>query len=712
MATIEFEDEEGGSKEDKILSTALKRFQKCEESMVDIRREMLDDLNFVAGNHWNEIIKKDRTSPGQERPCLVIDRVTPVVNQIVNDYKRNRTMMKVRPANDDATEVTAKIIDGMVRHIQYNADSTNAIDMALESCVRCSLGFFQIRNDYDAEDSMNQVILMDRVENPFTVYFPIHLCKQPDFSDAPYCFITDDVPTEDFKEENPGVDLSSWKGSGIGDGNNKWLNQDFVRVAEYFVREETKAKLYMLSDGTVVENKEQIPEGLTIVKERETTKSKVMWYKLCMSKILDSKELPSKWIPVIPVIGGEINIEGKKHYISAIRFAKDPQRMLNYLKSCQAERIALSPLAPWIAAEGQVEDNHDIWEASNRKNIGVLTYKPVTLAGVLVGQPSRVAPPDISSGITEALRETVDDIKATTGIYDASLGARSNETSGRAIIARQKEGDNANYHFVDNLNRAMRHACRIIVDMLPKIYDTARIVRILGNDMNESVAMVNAHYHNGKNPNPNGEIYDLSVGRYDVIVDTGPSYQTQKLETSDLLISICQGNPNLAAQTADLQAKLAGAPQDIIDRFRKLLPPGLVEQDNNQKGVPPAQVQQMAQEYEAKIADLQKLLEQAMEDVEKLEKQVADKQAGIRAHLLETRIKSDTDIEKAHIANSHGYAMENYRNAIENNPALAEIINDLSLRLAQIENTVKVNTAPARPAETQVGGVPNVNANA
>jgi hypothetical protein len=399
----------------------------------------------------------------------------------------------------------------------------------------------------------------------------------------------------------------------------------------------------------------------------------------------------------------ELNIEGKKMYFSAIRFAKDPQRMMNYLKSCQAERIALAPLSPWVAAEGQIEDYRDTWEASNRKNIAVLPYKPQTIGGVLVGSPQRVQPPDVSVGITEAIRETADDIKAVTGIYDASLGAQGNETSGKAIIARQKEGDTANFHFFDNLARSMRHGARIIVDMIPRVIDTARIVRIVGNDKAESVAMVNAQYHNGDNPNPNGELYDITAGKYDVVVDTGPSYQTQRLETSDLLVSLCQGNPQLAANTADLQAKLAGAPQDIVDRFKKMLPPGLTEQDKKEISV--QQVQAMEQQYKQLIGALDETVEKMGKEIERLEFEAKNKSAVIEADILKTKMNNDAQIEKTIIANSHETGMEAQRRAYEDNPALAELINSLSARLGQIEQMMnKTSAAPARNAESTAKG--------
>jgi P2-related tail formation protein len=688
--------------EDKIVVEALDRFRKCEESSAEIRSAMLDDLKFLSGDQWDEGIKRERTLPGMERPCLVVDRLNPVINQIVNDGRQNRQQMKVRPAGGE-DEPTAKIIDGMVRYIQNQSDSQSAFDTALEYAVRCSMGYFQIRNDWEDENSFDQKIVIDRIENPLTVYFPVHLCKASDYSDAPYCFITDDVPTEDFKAEYPDVDVSSWEATGIGDTGNTWTTEDTVRVAEYFVKEEKTKTIYLLSNGDVTDNKGNLPEGVTVVKSRESIETKVMWYKLCSGAILDKKEIPCKWIPVIPVTGVEMNIGGKKKYFSAIRFAKDSQKMMNYLKSCQAERIALAPLSPWIAAEGQIEDYNDIWAVANKRNIGVLPYKPQSISGVLVGAPQRVQAPDVSVGIVETIKETVDDIKAATGIYDASLGARSNETSGKAIIARQKEGDTANYHFVDNLSRSMRHCTRIIVDMVPKIYVTARIVRTLGNDFTEAVAMVNAQYNNGENINPNGELYDITAGKYDVVTDTGPSYQTQRQETSELLVSLCQGNPQLAANTADLQAKLAGAPQDIIDRFRKMLPPGLVEQ--NKKDIPAQQVQVMEEQYKSMIQTLNQLVEKMGSEIERLEFEAKNKTAQIEADILKTQMNNETQIEKTLLTNSHAVGMDASKRAYENNTATAELINTLSARLEQIETMLqKTGTAPARNAAEETRG--------
>jgi hypothetical protein len=605
-------------KDDDILAEALKRFDICEDVNSEINEEALDDLRFIIGDQWPESIRKERADDA--RPCLTINKLPNYVNQVVNDQRQNRPAIKVRPVDDEADVKTANVINGIVRHIQYNSDAEIAYDTACDYAVSCSRGYLRILTDYTNSTSFDQEILIKRIDNPFSVHFPIHLCKEADYSDAPYAFITDWISKDSFKKQFPDEDMSDFETNYTGE--TKWMKEDSLRIAEYFYVEESTKKLYLFSDGTTsFELPPSLPEGIELVKERETVVKKVNWYLLSGKKILQKKEWPGKWIPVIPVLGKEINVEGKKNYISLVRFAKDPQRMYNYWKSSETEMVALAPKVPFVGAEGQFEGHEGKWQTANRKNHAYLEYKPTTVAGQPAPPPQRQRQTEIPSAIVNAARESNEDIKATTGIFDASLGARGNETSGRAIMARQNQGNTANFHFTDNLNRAIRHAGRIIVDLIPLIYDTERSVRILGDNKKEEVVFVNKEYTDGKGASV---LYDLSAGQYDVVMDTGPSYMSKRIEATEAMIQLAQTFPNAVPLIMDKVAENLDFPgaSDIAIRFKKMLPEQLKEDDG--QGGPTIEdikkAQQTVQQQQEMIQEMDKVIQKMSSDLESKDK--------------------------------------------------------------------------------------------
>jgi hypothetical protein len=657
-------------KDKKIIEKALEHYKLCVELNTFIEADAIDDLKFVLGQHWPADIIKERNEDG--RPCLVINKIPSFVSQVVNDERENRPTAKIRGVDMTTDKDKAEVIGGMVRHIDSYSNADQAHDTAFEYAVECGYGFFRVTTDYCDPKSFDQEILVKRIDDPLSVRFPFTLCKEADYSDAPFCFIEQLIPRKQFEEQYPEVDVSDWETSTQKTVN--WITQDHVRLAEYWVVETEKKTIYSVDDGNGgFQTVEELPEGVEASKEREIDVKTIKWYLLTASDIIDSGEFPAENIPIIPVVGREIIVEGRKHFISLTRNAKDPQRMLDYWKSAETEAIALAPKAPYIAAAGQIEGYESIWAASNRKNIAVLPYNPVDKNGQLLPPPQRTQAPQIATGIVNAIGEANDDLKATTGIFDASLGAQGNETSGRAITARKREGDTSNFHFIDNLGRAIRSATRIKVALIPKIYDTARAQRILGEDMKEKIIMINQEYHDpekGQNV-----LYDVTVGRYDVVVDIGPSYATQKMESAENLLDFAKAVPIASQVAPDLLAQnLEFAGADILaERLRKTIPPKFLgdnEKPNQAPGVPEEEVAQIVgdvQKLQQESAMLQQQLQQAFQQMQTMGaenqklKQGAEQQAMQRQHdaaqsendrqaqVAQTVIKSQADIEKEKI---------------------------------------------------------------
>ena len=284
--------------------------------------------------------------------------------------------------------------------------------------------------------------------------------------------------------------------------------------------------------------------------------------------------------------------------------------MYNYWCSQEAEMLALAPKAPFIGYGGQFEGYEHQWKTANTTNWPYLEVNPDATDGQggVLPLPQRAMPPMAQTGLIQAKLGASEDIKSTTGQYDASLGMVSNERSGRAILARERQGDTGTYHYVDNLARAIRYTTRQIVDLIPKIYDTRRVARIIGVDGETKLAKIDP-----MQPEPVREIrdetgvlieriYNPSVGRYDVCVTTGPSYMTKRQEALDAMAQLLQGNPQLWAVAGDLFIKNMDWPgaQEMAARFAKTIDPKLLEDEDESPALQAAnqQIQAMGAELD------------------------------------------------------------------------------------------------------------------
>lgn len=569
-----------------FLAKARERFKLAQEAEARIREEALADLEFRAGRQWPDDVRSQRTL--DKRPCLTINRLPSIIKQVTNEQRQNRPAIKVSPVDDHADPETAEVIQGIVRHIEVNSNADQAYDKAHEDAVTMGFGYFRVVTEYLDPRSFDQEIVIKRIRNPFTVYFD-PACQEPDYSDARFAFIVEEVSKDEYKELYPRSEMAGLTDfASVGDRAAGWLTGSSVRVAEYFYVEKQPRTLAVLADGSVV-FLEEVPEGAQVVAKRETQVPTVHWCKINGIEKLEETAWPGQWIPIVPVLGDELDINGERQLIGMVRDAKDPQRMYNYWATAETEMIALAPRAPFIGAEGQFEGHEVAWKQANVRNFAYVEYKPTSVAGHPIPPPQRqVFEPPIQA-ISMARMQSAEDLKATTGIYDASLGARSNETSGVAIQARQREGDVANFHFTDNLSRAIRHCGRILIDLIPKVYDTPRVVRIIGADEQQKTVQVNQPFMEGGV----NKLYDLSVGRYDVTVSAGPSFMTKRQESVASMMELTKTYPQLAQIAGDLLVKNMDWPgaDQIAERLKKLLPPEL--QDDEEKPIPPCVQAQM-----------------------------------------------------------------------------------------------------------------------
>lgn len=637
-------------KDEEILEIAHKRFMLASEAEYEIRRESLEDLEFRSGKQWPDEIKSARDI--QQRPCITVNRLPQFVRQVTNDQRQNRPAIKVSPVDDNADIDTAKIMQGLIRHIEYNSGADIAYDTAFEGAVTHGFGYFRVLTDFVNPMSFDQEILIKKVTNAFSVYLDPYY-TEPDGSDANWGFIFEKVSKEDYKEMYGDTELASMNDwNALGDNNKGWASDNSCRIAEYFYKEYSEETIVMLRNGKTLlkSNYEDMKEkdlvndpNFEVVQERKTRIHKVIWCKLNAVEVMEKREWVGSFIPIIPVLGDCLNVDGEKKLEGIVRHAKDSQRMLNYWVSNETETITLAPKAPFIIAEGQIEGHEEQWNTANTKNHSALQYKPTSIAGKPVAPPQRnMGEPPIMA-ITNARSMASDDLKATTGIYDAAMGSQSNETSGIAIQRRNVQSQTSNFHYIDNLTRSLRHCGRIIIEIIPKVYDVPRAIRIIGEDDEEKIVRIQETFQEkGKDV-----LYNFSKGKYDVTVETGPSFTTKRQEATESMIAMSQHNPKFTEVAGDLMVKNMDWPgaQEISERLKKTLPPGIAEQDNDKMEVPPqvqAQMQQMNQMIEQLTENLNTANEQLKTDSIKLESNERIAFAKIEADLKKTMFNAES----------------------------------------------------------------------
>lgn len=630
-----------GDPDKELLKTIRERFNQATEFESVNRQERLDDVRFARlGDQWPEYAKYDRNRPGKERPMLVVNRLLQFRDRVVNEIRQNTPSIRIRPATDGADQETAEVLMGLVHHIQDNSNASIAYDTAVEWQVDTGLGYIRVRNDWASDTSFDQEIYIDRIPDPFKVYYDPH-SKSPDGSDAEWAILAEEIPKDEFKRLYPGVDETNFDAAGNGDMQG-WYTKDSVRIAEYYWLEHEPAQIQNPETGEI----------------RDTFIRKCMWAKCVGDKVLERTEVPTKFIPIVPVVGHEVWLQGKCYRSGLVRNAKDAQRLYNYYLSANAENVALAPKAPFIGVSGQFESDPN-WGRANKESLAYLEYDPVSIAGTPVGAPQRAMPPQASPAIMQAIQLAENDIMQSMGIYQPSLGDQSNETSGRALLLRQKQSETGNFHYQDNLNRAIRQIGRIVVDMIPKIYDHARVIRILGEDGTPREVNIDPNLPQASANTDNPEIdsiYNIGMGQYDVVCDSGPSYATKRDEAANMMLALTQANPSLFQTVGDLMMKNMDWPgaEEISKRLQMMLPPELQPTAQGEK-VDPQVIQaqrmmdQMASQMEEMGQELQYLRDQRIMTIQDKEREWFDSQTKrmeVEAGLIEKTEGLETMIQE------------------------------------------------------------------
>lgn len=665
-----------GEKKEKMLKLAKDRFDMCVRADQHNRNAATEDLRFLNGDMWEPAEKQRRKL--KNRPALQINLLGKYKNQVVNEIRQNKPRIKVRPVDSRGDVNIAKIRGGIISNIEYLSNAETIYDQAASSCVECGYGGWRILTRYCEENPFEEEIYMELLPNPLVAYLDPN-SKDPTGADAEYGFIYSKMSNEDFKDEYPGFNYPSEISEKGQVSNEMWWDKESVGVVEYFLKERVKVHKALMSDGEVKDYDEAKKEEsgwkklekdtgtaqkyASIVKDKDVEEVKVRWYKLTFTDILEEKDWGGTLIPICMVYGRERNIEGKRYIESMIRQAKDSQRLYNYWYTSAAEFIALAPKNPWLGSAKMFEGYETDFAASNIDNVPMLKAKhDPNFPGML---PQRQPAPQPPAAMFAAIAESKKNIEDTLGMFKSDMGDVGPERSGAAIRARQKPGDIGTFDFYDNLIRTVKYSGKVINDMIPTYYDTERDVRIKNMDGSESFVPINttagsALSKMSKEPSKyqgmdlqglKGQIdkkgfgahfNHLKEGKYDVVVDTGPSYATQRAEAVDMLVKMAQAEPTLLKVAGDIivsKMDIEGA-DEIAERIKKTLPPGLASPKPGEKPVQPlppspaAQVMMMkakTEEARQQVAVLKSKVE-----LVKLYKEVKESDHNIKQEIIKT----------------------------------------------------------------------------
>lgn len=608
------------AEDEKIVKEAKERANLCQAWESDSRKRGVQDTKFANGDsdnrwQWDDNLTSSRDNDG--KPSLTINKVQQHNLQIVNDAKQNKPGVNIRPVGDGATYEAAQVFEGVVRHIEYQSNAEQAYDTASEHQVEAGIGYWRIVTDYVSDDSFDQEIFIRRVKNPLSVYLDKDIAEA-DGSDARYGFVFEDVPRTQFEKEYPkhkdaaDVDLNA---------GDTWVTEDTIRICEYYRKEQKKDELvafivplpYKEAGQQIIVRKSKMDENQKAIFElvekaedtqrRDILSDEITWYKIAGSTIIDRRPWLGKYIPIVRVIGKETVIDGKLDRKGHTRAMKDPQRMYNYWCSESTAQVALQSKTPYVAPAAAIEGLETYWGKANVDSAAVLPYNSLTEDGKVIPPPQRQQPPQMASAYIQGMSLSQEQMMMASGQYQSQFGQNENATSGKAINERQRQGDTATYHFIDNLAIAIRFTGKILIDLIPKVYDTERVIEIIAKNGDKSKVQIDPNQADAHQPveNPDQErdkaaaIFNPKVGRYEVQSDIGPGYATRRQEAFNAMTQIASQNQQFMNVAGDLMFKAADFPMsdELAERWSRTIPPAI-------KGdAPPPEVQQMQQQLQA-----------------------------------------------------------------------------------------------------------------
>jgi hypothetical protein len=631
-------DRDGGA--DSIVSEAKVRFDRAKAAYSANRARAVEDTKFVMGDsdngwQWPAEILLARRQAADKRPCLTVNVTAQHCNQVINNIRQNRPQCTVKPGDADASRKTAEILGGLIRQIQQASNADVAHDTAAEHAIYGGEGYWRVITEYESPKSFNQKISIRPIENPQLVYID-PFCGLEKLK-AQWGFVFEDITKEEAKRlyGKDGVDPASWQ----TDAKGGWVNENTVRIADYYYCVNEPDTLYLLADGSTILESEAAAKGIPVESlkahaamieaaqggkaTRETSTPKWKYCKLIggHDAPVDEKDWAGDYLPIISVIGKELNVNGEIVRKGVVRDLKDPARMVNYSYSAAIETVALQNKIPYIAAAEAVEGYEQQWSNANQSTASYLPFNAFDENGNAIPKPERQQPAVMPQAQVSMLQLSVEEMRAASGMQNANFGIKSEAASGVGIQRLKVQGETATFHFPDNLARALHDEAVVLMNLIPRVMDTRRAVQILGVDGKAEQAILDPDH-----PESYGEVtladvqkvFNPNIGTFDVVIDTGPSYQTQRQEAAAALTELATRNPQLMQVAGDIIMKAYDFPfsEQLAERIKKTIPPNLLE-DDSQPQIPP-QVQQQFEQMQQQVQQLGQALQGASGELAKM----------------------------------------------------------------------------------------------
>ena len=563
---------------------AIKRFARLEEKEKAQRKLAVEDIRFAQAEdgQWDDDAKTKRAG----RPRFTINRIAGAIDQLIGDQRQNRTDIKIRPVSGGATEDVAKVMTGLIRNIESTSKASNAYDAAFDETINGGYGGWRVKTEYSDDDVFEQDIKIEPILTATTSLWFYDAAIEYDKRDAKFAFFTVNMPKEEHKAKYPESGEVDWSQDKTTHGLDcrTWSDNNSVRVAEYWVKTPITKNIALMSDGRVIDIDEEAPvmdelasEGITIIKERKVKSHKVEMYLMDGQGVLEGpKAWAGKFIPLVPMFGRVAHVEDDVFTRGIVRFAKDAQRIYNYSTSSVIETTALTPKDPIWLTKAQAKGNTQQLENFTTKNTPFLFYNADPMSP---GAPQRGGAPAVNGAALQQIQQASMDLYHTTGMQPPSIGTNPELKSGKAIIAQEKQGDRGSFIFESNKAKSIEYTAEILVDLIPRIMDRERQVRIMAQDGESEQVFVNQEV----NDDQTGEPYlvnDLSMGKYDVVAETGPAFATQRQESAQQIIELIGTSPQFEALAMDLVAKDLPIleSKELVKRVRKqMIMNGIVE---------------------------------------------------------------------------------------------------------------------------------------
>lgn len=639
--------------EQDILSRAKKFREDAQAYWQRIYDQGLADKEFVTvkGGQWDKQDVDKRKSEG--KPTLEINLVRSYVQQQINIMRQNRPQAKVVPVDSGADTDTAKLLEGLIKDVEEASNFEDALDVASANQVHGGIGFYRIVTDYVDESSFNQEPRFKAIENTQAVLID-PLSKALDGSDMKQALICEWIDKTAL-EKQYGGDIADFEDEQY---SSDWYSDNAVCVAEYFYVDNVKDELLQLADGQVLfkselEQMENIGQ-VQVINQRSTYRTEIKWAKITANKVLEQGVFPGKYIPIFPVYGEVTWIGNERHVFSLVHFAKDAQRLFNYWKSTEAHILQKNQDDMLIVDDRGIA-GFDEWR--NPSSAQYLRFRAIDEMQNPVPYPTRLGSATPPTGILNASENAKALIPDILNMHAPQMGQDVNAQSGRAIGLLQRQADTAQFHFQDNVNKTIRHSARVLVGLFPILYDVEMVRRVVGSDGSSELVKLNAQPQNASEQEKaiNGVLNDLSIGRFDVRMDTGPSFNTQREQSFALMMQLVQSNPNLFNLVADLMmvnSPLINA-KEMAERVKMLIPPQALGQD-----IDPEQAK-------AQIQQLDQLVQKMTADIEMLQGQLNDKELDRQLEMAKIQLQAEKDIQVAQINASSRADVQELRGVVE-----------------------------------------------